>query len=241
MKRAAVICLAIVLMLIPIMGLNCDSDGDNGNENENEHENEEVLTGQLPILQTGDEWTSMIISNGIEYTLTIEVTGEDVINGIDCFIVEASFDPSYGGTVDSTTLNYNKETMLSIRAQTSGESMDMPYIVTGSYSYEFPGAPRYPREAGKEYEVIETLTTSTTITGETTTETEVNTYIYRVEKIEEITVPAGTFKCFKEVKYDETGMTALETTWYSEKAKYSVKKIDHEYGDTTELMSYSVK
>lgn len=230
MKKLAVICLAFVLMLTPIMGVGC---GDNGSA--------EVITEPLPVLKTGDQWISGVTSNGIEYTLTTEITGEDVIDGIDCFIVEASFEPSFGGIMDTTTLKYNKETMLPLTVQTSGEYMDMPYIVAGSYSYEFPGASRYPREVGKEYEVMETLTKSTTMVGEITTETEENTYIYKIEKVEEITVPAGTFECFKEVQYSKTGMTALETTWYSETAKFSVKKIDHETGDTTELKSYSLK
>lgn len=197
--------------------------------------------GELPTLKVGDQWVTRIMSEGIEYMLTIEVTGEDVSNGKDCYILESSFEPPVNGIIDSATAKFDKATMRLIRAQMSGEYMDMPFIVASSYSYEFPGALPYPREIGKEYEVTETETMNTTVMGETETETTVNTYIYKVEKIEEITVPAGTFKCFKVVKYDETGTTALETTWYSDKTKqYQVKEIDHESGDTMELISYSV-
>jgi hypothetical protein len=60
-----------------------------------------------------------------------------------------------------------------------------------------------------------------------------------VESIEEITVAAGTFKCFKVVTYDDEGVK-LETSWYSDKVKAKVKSILHESGDTRELQSYSV-
>jgi len=98
----------------------------------------------------------------------------------------------------------------------------------------------YPREVGKEYERIETETTTTTVMGETQTDTETNSYTYKVEKMEQIAVPAGTFRCFKVVQYDEAG-TPLTTVWHSDRTKqFQVKEIDHETGEVTELVSYSL-
>jgi hypothetical protein len=126
-----------------------------------------------------------------------------------------------------------------LKIQTSGEYQNEPLIVVSSYTYGFLEAPPYPLETGKEYRVIELETTTSTITGRESTETETNTYTYRVEGIEEITVPAGTFRCFKVVKYDEDD-TAISTNWTSDKVKSDVKSIHHEAAELMELISFAV-
>jgi hypothetical protein len=58
--------------------------------------------------------------------------------------------------------------------------------------------------------------------------------------VEQITVPARTFRCFKIVEYDEAGI-AVRTSWVSDEAKQvKAKSIDHETGEVTELVSYSI-
>ena len=93
---------------------------------------------------------------------------------------------------------------------------------------------------GKEVTIIENTTTTITISGETQTETEERIYTHVVEGIEDITVPAGTFRCFKVVEYNEQG-NIDSIDWYADKAKVNVKSIDHETGDIMELQSYSVR
>jgi hypothetical protein len=44
----------------------------------------------------------------------------------------------------------------------------------------------------------------------------------KLEGIKEITVPAGRFRCFKIVEYDDAG-NALRTWWESDKVKSDVK------------------
>ena len=196
--------------------------------------------GVLPTLSIGDRWVSEGVSEGIEYTLTLEVTGEGVTDGKDCYVVEGSFEPPLMGYISSLSAKIDKATMYWLRMQMLGEVMDEPFIIALSWSYEFPGALPYPLEVGKEIEVIETYTSTLTAAGETETETVTNTYTHKVEKIEEITVLAGTFRCFKIVKYDEAG-TAVYTSWTSDKVKQmEVKSIDHITDEVTELVSYSV-
>ena len=74
---------------------------------------------------------------------------------------------------------------------------------------------------------------------ETETESRTKTSTYKVEAIEEITVPAGKFSCFKIVEYDDTGQEHV-TQWYSDKVKRFVKRIEHGDAETMELKSYSV-
>ncbi len=199
-----------------------------------------VREGMLPTLSIGDKWVSKFISEGIEYTMTLEVTGEDVTDGKDCYIVEGSFEPPVEGFIDTVTAKYDKATMHPVRMQMSGEYEGKPFIAASSWSYDLTGDPTYPLEVGKEIEVVETETTTIKMLGETETETVTNTYIYKVEKIEEITVPAGTFRCFKIAKYDEAG-TKVSTSWTSDKVKQvDVKTINHETEEVTELISYSI-
>jgi hypothetical protein len=90
----------------------------------------------------------------------------------------------------------------------------------------------------RECQVVETITSTIKQTGESNTET--NTYTFKVENIEQITVPAGTFKCFKIVMYDKDGKPVI-TEWESDETKmYMVKGVDIQNSGTTELVSYSV-
>lgn len=167
------------------------------------------------------------------------MVGEDVADGKNCYVTEALYKPPLVGFVSSVSEKIDKETMLTVRFQTSGELMGYPYITAVSYSYS-PEETFYPLEVGKELEVITTETTNTVSMGETQRETETSVLTYKVAKIEQITVPAGTFKCFKIVIYDDGG-SALQTQWYSDKTKWMVKTIDHEEEYIDELVSYSLR
>ena len=97
-------------------------------------------------------------------------------------------------------------------------------------------------EVGKEWEGIETevaTISSLNGVGETETETRTTNYRCKVEKIEEVTVPAGTFTCFKVVEYRNGGII-LETTWFSDEAKINIKIFDDELGAVVELISYEL-
>lgn len=229
MKKAFIV-LTVVVLLIAMMvaGAACAK------------EKEELPTGELPTLEVGNEWVYKWVVEGVEYTVTIEVTGGDIVDGKDCHVTEWSFNPPLYGIVDSGTLKIDKATYFVLSGQSRGTMEGLPFSVVATSSYEFPEASYWPLEVGKEVKVIETSTTTTTAMGETETETAAETSTYKVEKIEEVTVSAGTFKCFKTVEYDETGKK-LYTSWHSDKVKNDVKWIDHETGDIAELVSYSLR
>ncbi len=225
MRRLAIALVSLLVLALIVGALGCG-----GGEGE----------GKLPPLNIGDRWVLRTMSEGIEYTGTLEVVGEDVIHGKNCYVMEGSIEPPLVGEfMSSVSAKIDKETMLTVRMQTSGELMGYPYVTAVSYSYS-PEETFYPLEVGKELERIETETTTIRSMGETYTETETSTYTVKVEKIEEITVPAGTFRCFKIVTYDEHS-AAIATKWHSDRTKWMVKRIDHETGDVTELISYSLR
>lgn len=196
--------------------------------------------GALPVLYTGDRWVSKVVCEGVECTETLEVTGDDVVDGKECYVMQSSFEPPLCRVVSSALVKIDKETMFLLWMQTSGEYEALPFTMESRYSYEVLGEPYYPLEVGKECKVIETGVISITMMGETQKETEIKTYTNKVEGVEEITVPAGTFECFRIIKYNEAG-NALETWWESAEVKqYSVKYIDHVSGDSYELVAYSM-
>jgi hypothetical protein len=171
------------------------------------------------------------------FGVPLKVTAKDVINGKLCYVVQGSFDPPIGGVIKNISMEFDKTTMYLLRARMLGEYQGFLFRQTSSHSYEFLGKPDYPLEVGRECRVIETETRITTMLGKTQKETKTTNYTYNVEGEEKITVPAGTFKCFKIVQYDDNG-SALNTLWKCDGSKqYEVKRIDHGTGEVIELMS----
>lgn len=87
-----------------------------------------VTEGVPPVLSVGDTWISTFVSDGIEYTETMEVTGEDIIDGKSCYVLEGTYEVPLIGIVDSVSAKYDKATNMLLRIQFSGEHMDMPFV-----------------------------------------------------------------------------------------------------------------
>jgi hypothetical protein len=167
---------------------------------------------------------------------SLKVTSEEVIDGKDCCIIQGSFTPPIGGVITHAFMVFEKITMFLLKARMSGKYQGLPFIQTSSHSYEFLGKPYYPLRVGQESKVIKTEVRTTTMLGKTQTETKTIDYTYKVEGIEQITVPAGTFRCFKIVQYNGFG-SALRTHWESDSIRhYKIKSIDHETGEVIELI-----
>lgn len=203
--------------------------------------------GALPTLHVGDHWVYKMTSDPYLYTWTVEVTGQETIDGRDCYVVDALIHPPVKGVVTDIRCWIQKDTFWVVKTQISGEYTGFSYIVSADYSIE--GPPLFPLEVGKEVEITETSTITTTMLGETETEIERYTRTYNVEKIEDITVAAGTFRCFKVVTYDEYFDT-WSTAWYSDKVKWysdmmkivgCVKTVNLTTGGTYEVQPYWVQ
>ncbi|MFA4837391.1 MAG: hypothetical protein WC749_15150 [Dehalococcoidia bacterium] len=195
--------------------------------------------GDLPLLKVDDTWTLKGPMDGTEYTVVYTVVGEATVNGKGAYVVETSFVPPVSNVVDKVIAKLDRNTLFPVELHMTIKVMGSNYDVTTTYSYQMTGTPYYPMKVGNETNVVSTETTISTINGETETETETNTYIYTVERVEDITVPAGTFTCFKIVRYDETG-TATETSWESRAVKrFNVKELNSETNEIKELISYS--
>lgn len=237
MKNLAIPLLPLLVLALILGAIGCGDGGETPTPAATPSSGDE---GALPILNVGDKWVSVVTEKGIEHTRTTEVIGEDVIDGRDCYVVEESIEPPFRGIVSSVTQKWEKATLIAITVESWGEYMGTSFVAVISVSCEFPDGLPFPLEVGKEYKVIRTETRTMITVDETYRETVTDVYTHKVEKTEQITVPAGTFKCFKKVKYGADG-TALSTAWYSDTTKSSVKLIDYETGGVAELVSYSVR
>jgi hypothetical protein len=195
------------------------------------------LNGDLPQFSIGDKWVSRWHTGGQEYIVTSEITGAENTDGIDCWVMETTFDPPYLGIVISTINKYDKTDLDII---SSDYRTNQPGEFT-SITYQISGTPYYPLSVGKESQEIDlqTITSGNSTIIQTENVTVITTT--KVEKIETIKVEAGTFKCFKILKYDEKGKL-IQVTWRSDKTKlFQVKIVDPSEEDGIyELISYSV-
>jgi len=191
---------------------------------------------ELPTFYVGDEWVYRSTGN-ITYTFHYRVVGEEMVDNEDSYVIETSYDPPSWGTFSRGTTWVEKATGDTMKEERSSKYRGTPFTKTWTYAYQYLGADRWPIEVGKEYSMIMTVTISTP-PYQPIEETE--TFKAKVEKMESITVPAGTFTCLKIVNYDEND-DLLSTFWYSDEVKIYVKIIYHEIGRTTELVSYSIK
>lgn len=198
---------------------------------------EEGVKAEAPTWNIGDEWVYRV-TNDITYTFHYKVIDEETVDNEDSYVLEESHDPPYQGIRIDERLWVEKASGDTMKMQTSGMYIGDPYTRTETWTYQYSGADRWPIEVGKEYSVIRTLTYTTYPSGPAGTEDE---FIrIKVEKREDITVPAGMFTCFKIVNYDEND-NALSTLWYSDDAKRYVKRISNMTGETWELVSYSIR
>lgn len=104
--------------------------------------------GELPTWSIGDRWVYKLIGEGIEYTNISEVVGEDVTDGKDSYVMETSFKPPLVGFIDSVSQKFDKETMFTLRSQTSGEWAGYPWVSATNISYSSEDT-LFPLEVGK--------------------------------------------------------------------------------------------
>lgn len=229
LKHGCIVFSSMLMLVIALLAA-CDGDSD---KTDNE------LTGALPSLTVGDTWTQRGAEEGTEYTLIYKMMGEVKVDGKDCYDVHVESDPLLFGLTSNVSLKIEKATMDIIQNRFSGEMQGEPFDAEISYTYEYTGT-EFPYEVGKSWEVTESEISTITISGEISTETETSTYTNKVEGTETVTVPAGTFECFKITVFDDAG-TLLETSWLSDETKlFDVKTLDNETGEAKELISFSV-
>jgi hypothetical protein len=209
-----------------------------------QEEETKVPEGQLPTLQVGDGWVWSYVMNGTTYNLTEEVTGIETVAGRDCYVIRMSFDPAITQTHDSVTYTVTDmkywadkaSALLGVKTETTVTGGGQTFTSSEIYSYE-PWMSLFPLEIGK---LVEAEKTTTQYSGDTqVSEPSITTEKYVMDSKEDVTVPAGTFSCWKIFMYDGAG-NIITTFWYSDQIKSGVKSTDANGNTMMELKSYSV-
>jgi len=202
-----------------------------------------------PILEVGDSWTLALTNNETNYNLTITVIDKETICNVSCYAMKLFFKPEsplakigvsneITWWLDTSTLHLMKMT-----GKVRFEGGD--YTFVEEHLYTFQGKPFLT--VGNEYN--ETDNREMSVYGSFIRWRHDETITLRrtkVEAFENVTVPVGTFSCYKIVTYDETGQSILSIKWFSMEAKTAVRTENYETGEfkifeTTELLSYSVQ
>jgi len=197
--------------------------------------------GRLPTWEIGDKWVWSYGMDETTYTLTEEIIGEEMVDGRDCYVIDMSFDPllsythSAVRTITSMRCWQDRATVLyRVKMKSSGTYDGTDFTSTEAYSYN-PWASIFPLEIGKEVETEKTTTQY--YDSDQAGEPMVTTEKYRVDKIEDVTVAAGTFSCWKIMIYDGDG-NITQTILYSDTVKIMVAMAAVD-GSTMELQSFT--
>jgi hypothetical protein len=197
-----------------------------------------VAEGVLPALNIGDQWVYRLLDGGVIYTATERVVGEELIDGKSCYVEEITYDPAFNG-VSKQTFWREKATLSTLRYQYSFVVSDVTVTCSGVYKIQSSGDNNWPLAVGKQWTENETITETCKALWATDTQTYAHNYSYKVDMVENITVGAGTFRCYKISVY-ESGQLVY-TNWYSDKIKNFVRSDDIEDEGGLQLLSYSVK
>ncbi len=198
-----------------------------------------VISGDaFPILRVGDSWTYNHLVGGISYKRTDTVVGDKTVAGRECYRMSIKWEPLFAGMVSDMEWQLEKVTReklgILFSFQSSGQRADAAFVNSISRT----GATPWRLTVGNEWSETEIQSQAVSLGGKTPAikTTAFNTK-FRIESIESITVPAGTFECFKIVFLTSAGQVT-EENWYSLAVKNWVKCRSTSNGESFELASY---
>ncbi len=210
------------------------------------------LGAWAPILGVGDSWTLALTSNEAKYNLTMTVTGKEIVNNVSCYAMELVFEPetplARKGVSNEMTWWLDNSTLHLIKMKGNARVYGYDLTFVEEHFYTFRGEPflvvenEHNETDNRELNVYGPPPTNIIFRhDETTTTAQV-----KVEKVENITVSAGTFSCYKIVTYDETGQSITAIRWFSMEAKTAVRTENYKTGEfeifeTAELLSYCIQ
>lgn len=202
--------------------------------------NETPVAGEAPTLAEGDTWTYDVTYKGetSEFVLTVaSVSAEEYevhatfpellrIESVTGMDLETEW---HGEMVQTYTVE--ELDLVAMLTPVSAMGMDVDFGMTATYEHD---TPKWPLTVGAEWtghikkEVVGLLDEQADLT-------------VVVEAMEDVTVGAETFSCYKIVT-SANGDVMLEE-WFSPEVKAPVKRVDGTYWDeaeTWELTSYTV-
>jgi hypothetical protein len=196
--------------------------------------------GLLPTFQIGNHWVFKMSDGSNNNTWNFLLRTVETLNNVKCYVIDVSFTKPFQDIFTNLTIWYETSTLLPLQTLFIGEIGSIPFLTTIITTYNYT-ANLWPIEVGKEINVYETDIISTFILDEIDIKTETWSYTIKVEVQEEITIPAGTFTCFKLIEYAEDD-TLQKITWYSDNVKFLyIKMVNPITEETNELLSYNLQ
>jgi hypothetical protein len=195
---------------------------------------------QNPSWYNGDTWTYEVIIDSEQYEVTYEVLGETVYEGSPIYVLRLST-KSQSEPYDRGSSFVNKNTLSVTEEERVGKANDIPVYQKTVVDSNIADGTKWPlavRNAWTEHDSTDITTKNGLLIS---TEKVDTTHKFNVERVEDITTPAGVFQCYKIVERDEEN-NIVETTWYSDKIKREARREMVVNGNTYsfDIVSYKV-
>ncbi len=198
----------------------------------------------LPTLSDGDTFEYLVTCGTDVTTYTMTVNGSQVIDNVDCYRIDVDMEPpalrvttAGNSTVTSGDMWVSKDRLLLMRKIpvvqiTHPEYGEMTAVTTLNYSYATGAG--WPWNVGSGWDYVVDV-------NSTTGQHYVLNNTAGITAIEEVSVPAGSFTCYRLEHSNQQGNVTL-IEWWSDKVGLFVKMLD--YGnylepEIRELMSHS--
>lgn len=203
-------------------------------------------------LNVGDSWKLALIIDEKDYTLNVTVTSEEKVDNTDCYVMALTFEPenprAETGIFNEMISWLDKKTLNLVQLKGEGRAEGHDFIYTEKHSYTFQGGGENPIAVGTEYNQTDIKTTNVDVhiglgawnKGYIHQKSTTKDFI-RVEDIENITVPAGVFNCYRIVTYDEIGQSPISAKWFSVDAKNVIRNENYLMSERSELLSYYIQ
>jgi len=202
----------------------------------------QLIPGRLQPWYVGDCWISSVLHNGTVYTFTVNITGEEMFDGKPCYVEELTSEPQF---LDMIKMKAWKDKSIMKEIKSMWISQNYTYVELSTHT--FVGEVIWPKRVGKRVNFTRTVKPYVVVGNETTPyDSYTENYTLMIVKMENVTVPAGTFECFKLEVYENGELKWIE--WYSDQVKVVVKYEYYALGatvftppTTVNLLSYSIR
>jgi len=176
----------------------------------------QAVQAERPVWEVGYKWVYDRERPGSSGTRTRRVLREDTFEGIPCFVIKFGKNENY----------YTKDVLGYIASLRNGK-----VVSKRTAPQQFLA---WPLRLGRQWQNV--------YTAERVQEGSSNDIDYRitVAKVENVTVPAGTFRSFKMEIRRSYNDELLAERWYSPKVKWWVKIISY-VGSGTRPLEYRLK
>ncbi len=182
--------------------------------------------GIFPTWYSGDTWTYKVSTELGTSELTYSVRGETTYENSNIYLVRVSGKIMAGNSGQETQFTNDdfikKETLSVLEEERSGIVNSTTFSRRIKFDDEIVEGTQWPLQVGNTWKVRSNQTI-TTRNGLLISDEIVDVVRnFTVESMEDVTIDAGDFRCFKIVERNEQ-MEVVGTSWYADKIKREVK------------------